>query len=166
MDDDFPQRSGRSIASHLEVTIDPNNPPPTASPAFTTLREKVENIWKEFEAAENALTELDDDVNNEVLDWVSSHQRATGPEVRKERTQITTRLHEPRIAEAERCWRDLEAAFKALREAAVKEPETIEAQATLEIDVKVMSDSLGTVRDIIEVAQIQLDAARSMLITS
>jgi hypothetical protein len=155
--------AGHGIASHFEVTINPDDPPPVASESFTKLRQQATNIWKKFEDAENALVRLDDQVDGEVLTYVSAHQQATGQEVRMERSRITQRLYEPAIIEAENHCEELEAVIPTLEEAARKEPKTVEGRATLQIDAKAMHDCLVTTRQIIEVARIQLSKASSRL---
>jgi hypothetical protein len=155
--------AGHGIASHFEVTINPNDPPPVASEYFTKLRQQATSIWNKFENSENALVRLDDQVDGEVLTYVSAHQQATGQEVRRERSRITQRLYEPAIIEAEDHCEELEAVISSLKEAARREPKTVEGRATLQIDAKVMHDCLVTTRQIIEVAKIQLSKASSRL---
>jgi hypothetical protein len=154
---------GRSIASHLEITIDSNDPPPAATLAFTHLRQQTEDIWQKFEAAEKSLIPLDDMVNEEVLEYVSAHKRATGPELKIERARFTIRLYEPRVTEAEVWCKELKNAIPPLEEAALKELKTVEGRATLQIDVGVMRKNLATTWDILQVAQVQLQRARSIL---
>ncbi|KAF1913963.1 hypothetical protein BDU57DRAFT_541336 [Ampelomyces quisqualis] len=154
---------GRSIASHLEITIDSNDPPPAATLAFTHLRRQTQDIWHQFETAERSLIPLDDQVNEKILEYVSVHKRATGPELRIERARFTIRLYEPRVSEAEKWCNTLETAISALEKAALKEPTTVEGRATLEIDVGVMTKNLITTRDILQVAQSQLQRAISIM---
>jgi hypothetical protein len=151
---------GHGITSHFEFNIDPGNPPPAASPSFTKLREQASNIWKKFEAAENALIRLDDQVDSEVLGYVSLQPHATRQELNIERSRIMQRLSELAIVEAENCCQELEAVIPTLQEAARNEPKTIEGQATLQVDAKVMRDCLVTTREIIEVSKMQLSRAR------
>lgn len=154
---------GRSIASHLEITIDSNDPPPPATLAFTNLRQQVQDIWQKFEAAEKVLIPLDDRVNEQVLEYVSGHRRATGPELKIERARVTTRIYEAPVVEAEACCDELDNAIPALEKAAQKEPKTLEGRATLELDIEVMRKTLATTRDILHVAHVQLQKARSIL---
>jgi hypothetical protein len=163
MDDDTHQQWS---APHFEIEIDPNNPPPTASQSFTGIRQQAENIWNNFEAAVKALVPLDDEVHASVLEYVSSHPRATTLEIRMERSRITMRLHPPRIAELELRCRELENAITELEQAALREPETVEGRATLELDVGVMRRCLATTRAIIEVAHSQLGKAMDMVTNS
>jgi hypothetical protein len=150
-------------APHLEIDIDPNNPPPTASQSFIDIRQQGANIWAKFEASEKALIPLDDEVNAEVLNYVSSHPHAKATDIRVERSRITMRLYLPRIAENELRCQELVKAIIALEQSALKEPETVEARATLEIDIDIMQRCLTTTRVIIEVAGIQLAKAEDML---
>lgn len=154
---------GRSIASHLEIAIDSNDPPPAATLAFTNLRQQVQDIWQNFETAEKELIHLDDRVNEQVLEYVSGHRCATGPELKIERARFTTRLYESPVVEAEACCDELENAISALEEAAQREPKTLEGRATLELDIEVMRKNLATTRDILHVAHVQLQQARSIL---
>jgi hypothetical protein len=156
----------RWSAPHLDIEIDPNNPPPTASQSFTEIRQQAENIWNDFETAEKALVPLDDEVHANVLDYISSHPRAIAPEIIMERSRITMRIHPPRIAETELRCRELENAITELEQAALREPETVEGRATLELDVGVMRRCLETTRAIIEVAHSQLGKARDMVTNS
>lgn len=156
-------RGGRSIASHLEITIDSNNPPPAASQAYIDVRQHVASLWTSFEAAESSLLPLDDDINQGIREWLPTHPKVTGPEIRMERARITLRLYVPRIEEADTCWGNLKEGIKTLEEAAKNEPETIEGRATIEIDIKVMNDNLGTVQQIIQCAKVQLEKAKALL---
>jgi hypothetical protein len=155
--------SGRSIASHLEVELDPNNPPPHASPSFVEIRQQASSIWKAFEAAENDLVQLDDKVLEQILEYISSHQRATAEELEVERSRITIQIHQPRIVEAVSRCQELEEMVTLLEQAALREPETVEARATLKIDVGVMRKVLETTQKTIQVAQIQMNKAIAML---
>jgi hypothetical protein len=80
-----------------------------------------------------------------------------------ERARITVGLHVPRITEAKCGCRDLETAIEALEKAANEGPTTIEAMATLRIDLGLMKSGLATTQKTIQVAQIQLDQARTSL---
>jgi hypothetical protein len=153
----------RSIAYHLDVPIDPNNPPPAASPHFTKILELVKKSWDKFEEAEATLPPLDDLVNAEIFDYVSSHQRATGRDIAKEGARRRDRMYPPRILQANESCRELELAISALEEAAHKELETVEGQAAFRLDLGMMKKSLATTREIIQVAQNQLDEARARL---
>jgi hypothetical protein len=54
----------------------------------------------------------------------------------------------------------LEDTIKALEDAVLKEPVTLEGRVTLEIDVEVMRNCLATTREIVQVAQAQLNDAK------
>jgi hypothetical protein len=158
--------SERSIAAHLDITIDPNNPPPEMSIAFASIRQNVHSTWEKFEAAEEHLARLDEEVHNELLNYISSHQHATPQQVQAKKNSLTIRMYESPIAEAETCYRELERGIKDLEEAARKEAETVEGRATLELDIKVMKNCRKTTREIIDAARMQFDQARKSLKTS
>jgi hypothetical protein len=164
MEESNPQLwSGHSIASHLEVKLDPDNPPPTASPSFIKIRQQACDIWKAFEAAENALVQLDDKVLEHVLEYISSNQRATAEELETENSRITIQICESLIAEAVPRSQGLEEVVNLLEQAALREPETVEGRATLKIDVEVMRKALAITLKTIQVAQIQMDKVISKL---
>jgi 7,8-dihydro-6-hydroxymethylpterin-pyrophosphokinase len=76
------------------------------------------------------------------------------------------RLHPPRRSETELRCQELAKAIIGLEQAAIREPETVEARATLAIDIEVMRRCLTTTQAIIEVAHIQLRKAEDMLTSS
>jgi hypothetical protein len=153
----------RSIAHHLDIEIDPNNPPPAASPLLTKTIELVEKSWNKFEDAEAMLPPLDDLVNAEALDYVSAHRRATKREIEEEKARIIDRLYPPRLQQAYESCREFELAIAALEEVANKEPETLQGRAAFELDLDVMKKCLATTREIIQVAQNQLNGVRARL---
>jgi hypothetical protein len=106
--------------------------------------------------------QIDEDVNEKILNYVSSHQCATAQELNVERSRVTIRIHGPQIAKTESCFQEMADMVKVLEQAALREPETIEGRAMLDIDVGVMRGCLATTREIIQVAQTQLERARAM----
>jgi hypothetical protein len=73
------------------------------------------------------------------------------------------RLYPPRIAESKLPCQELVKTIIALEQSALKESETVEAQATLEIDIDIMRKCLATTWVIIEAAGIQLAKVEDML---
>jgi len=160
-----PDRRDRLFnATHLNIAIDSDRPPPAASTFLLAIRQQTKTAWEAFEAAENRLITLDDDVHAEVLEFISSHRSATTAQLQVARARLTMRIYEPRITEAESCCYELDKSVGALEEAAVKEPRTVEAQATMKVDMEVIKSSLATTREIIHAAQAQLNGARSVLV--
>jgi predicted transport protein len=155
--------SKRSIAAHLNIAIDPNYPPPKISTTFSSIRQKVRSTWENFEAVEERLVRLDEEVHNELLKYISAHQRATPQQVQVKKNRLTICMYEPPITEAETCSRELERGIGDLEEAAKKEAETVESRATLEIDIGVMRNCLKTTRDIVDAARVQFEQARKSL---
>ncbi|KAF2823274.1 hypothetical protein CC86DRAFT_409196 [Ophiobolus disseminans] len=147
-------------ATHLNIPIDLNNPPPSASMSFLKIQQQVKTTWDAFEVVENSLVRLDDNVHAEVLNYISSHRSATKAQLQVQRARLTVQLHEPRIVQAEGACRELERTARLLEEAARKELTTVEARAALEIDVPVIRNCLATTREIIGVAEAQLNGAR------
>jgi hypothetical protein len=128
--------------------------------------QQTADLWKKFEAAEKALISIDDELNAEVLDYVSSHPRIKATDIQMERSRITMRLHPPRTSETELRCQELAKAIIGLEQAAIREPEAVEARATLAIDIGVMRRCLTTTQAIIEVAHVRLCNAEDMLISS
>jgi hypothetical protein len=153
----------RGIAYYLDVPIDPNNPPPAASPYFTKILELVKKSWDKFEEAEATLQPLDDLVNTEILNYVFSHPHVTGREIAKEWARRIDRMYPLRILQANESYPELELAISALEKSAHKEPETVKGQAAFRLDLGVMKNSLAPTREIIQVAQNQLNGVRAGL---
>jgi hypothetical protein len=59
-------------APHLNISFNPNNPPPVPSPSFLSLRQQIDTLWSRTEAAELSLVDLNNAVHARVLDWISS----------------------------------------------------------------------------------------------
>jgi len=148
--------SARSIADHLNV--EPNPDTPEASEAFTTVYGNAEKIYEAFEAASAQLPGLDDDLDLAVYEsGVSVKARSL------EAARQTVRIFPPRIEKAEESCRDLDTVLGPLETAALKEPDTMKGRAVLQIDLGVMRKNLATTREIIEVAQNQLDGANRII---
>ncbi|KAF2132301.1 hypothetical protein P153DRAFT_364724 [Dothidotthia symphoricarpi CBS 119687] len=150
-------------AAHLDVIIDSRNPHPPISPEFVLLRDQAATTWHAFEAAESHLPTIIDALDAEMLDYVSSHRRATAQQLQVHRDRIAIPRYEATIAEVERCCKVLEGEIVVLEEAARRESETVEGMATLQIDVPVMTSCLETTKKIVEVARAQLQGARGRL---
>ncbi|KAF1841576.1 uncharacterized protein K460DRAFT_409036 [Cucurbitaria berberidis CBS 394.84] len=148
-------------AAHLDVMVDLNNPRPPVSETFYSLRQQVNTTWHELEAAEGHLVALDDTIDAEMLSYVSANQKATMQQVWAERYRITIQKYAPAIDEAEKCCSELTGGIQALEKAAHGESQTLEGQATLEIDIDVMRNCLDTTKNIIEAGRAQLEQARS-----
>jgi hypothetical protein len=157
------QRTGRSITSHLDISINSLHPLPAASQAFTQIREQTTTAWDDFETAENLVVQLDDEVDTDILEYVALHPRVDAPDLKIKKAHFTIHRYEPRIEGAETRCQQLEDNIKALEDAALKEPETLEGRVTLEIDVEVMRKCLATAREIVQVAQVQLTKAKVIL---
>jgi hypothetical protein len=155
-------------ANHLNIATNPANPPPPASTILLAARQQTKAAWEAFEAAENALVMTDEEVHAEVLNYISSLRPrcATNPETEAEKARLTSRIHVPRIETTEACCQELEINAQALENATFKKPVTMEAQATMEIDLVVIRSCLATTREIVRTAQIQLDQARRTLNSS
>jgi hypothetical protein len=160
-----PERKDRLFnAPHLNITIDSNNPPPVASDALLAARRQTKLAWEAFETAENAIVRTEEDVHAEVLNYISSEpRRPTQLQINVENARFTVRICERRIAETEASCQVLERNIQALEAAARKEPRTIEARATLEVDVEVIEKTIATTREMILTAQAQLASARLVL---
>jgi hypothetical protein len=159
MADDTP-KPGRSITSHLDITIDSLNPLPAVSQGFTRIREQATIAWTNFETAEVLVVQLDDKVDTDILNYVTLNPRVNASDLRLKKAHFTIFRYEPRIQEAQTRCHQLEDTIKALEDAALKEPETLEGRVTLEIDVEVMRSCLATTREIVQVAQAQLNEAK------
>jgi hypothetical protein len=157
------QKTGRSVTSHLDITFDSKHPPPAASQAFTQLREHATTAWDNFETSENLIVQLDDAVDTDILNYVSLHPRVSASDLRTQKAHFIICLYEPRIKDVETYCQQLETTVKGLADAALKEPETLEGRVTAEVDAEVMRKCLATARDIVQVAQAQLDKARLIL---
>lgn len=152
-------------ATHLNITNDPTNQPPPASLNLLAARQHTKAAWEAFEVAENALVRTDEEVHNEVMNYSSTVLRriATLPEYEEQKVRFTPRIHEPRVAEVEACCRVLETSAQAPEVAANMEPETVEARATMKVDLVVIRSCLETTREILRTVQIQLERARRAL---
>lgn len=144
--------SGRSIADHLNVELNPDTP--KESKAFTTILENAEQIYEAFEAASAQLPGLDDDLD------LAGYQSGVPLKSRRiELARQTVRIYPPYIEKAEESCRDLETILGPLEAAALKEPDTMKGRAVLQIDLGSMRKSLVITREMIAVAQSQLDGA-------
>jgi hypothetical protein len=150
-------------APHLDVSYNPDNPPPAASSAFIAVRNEVKSIWEQFNAAVRSLVALDDKINEGVLSYISENRRATRQKLWHERCRLTLEYQEIAISKTQEWCRELQRAIEALQAAADKEAQTLEAQATFRIDVGVMKDNLKTSLDIIEEAKAELQKAKGGL---
>jgi hypothetical protein len=151
-------------ATHFNIAINPAKPPPPASTTLLAARQQTNAAWEAFEAAENALVQTDEEVRAEVLNYISSlPRRATNPAIEAEKAHLTSRIHVPRIETTETCCHELEINAQALEDAAFQEPETVEAQATMKIDLVMIRSCLAKTREIVRIAQIRLDQARRTL---
>lgn len=152
-------------AAHLNITIDPSNPPPPASDTLIAARQQAKTAWEAFEAAENALSRTDDEVQEAIDEYASSiyPQRPAGAGWQAAKARATSRIHPPLIQQIEVCCQELDTAVQALKDAALKEPETVEARATMEVDLEVIQKGLETTREMIRTAHFQLDKVRQVL---
>jgi hypothetical protein len=148
--------SDRSIAAHLDIELPPNTP--EASQGFTTIHDNAEKIYGAFEAASAQLPGLDDD-----LDLAVYQSRVPVNARRIEAARQTIRIYPPCIEKAEESCRDLETILGPLEAAARKEPKTIKGRAVLELDLRSMKKSLATTREMIEVAQNELENANRVI---
>jgi hypothetical protein len=92
-------KPGRSITSHLDITIDSLNPLPAASQVFTRIREQATIAWNDFETAEVLVVQLDDEVDTDILNYVTLNPRVNASDLKLKKAHFTIRRYEPRIQE-------------------------------------------------------------------
>lgn len=148
-------------AGHLDITHDLKHPLPPSSESFRALRAKVKILWQVFEKAGEALVSVDDSILKEVLAYRAAHPRSTNAQLLQERFHRVAATYEPLITKAELYCSELSDGIAALEEAATKEAETVEARATMEIDLPIFKTALATTLDIIAVAKVQLAQANA-----
>jgi hypothetical protein len=95
------QKTERSITSHLDISINSLHSLPAASQAFTKIRKQAATAWDDFETAENLVVQLDDEVDTDILDYVTLHLRVNALDLKLKKAHFTIRRYEPRIQEAE-----------------------------------------------------------------
>jgi hypothetical protein len=159
------RQTGNRIVTHLDITINLDNPPPAASQSFAKTHHQVTTTWEKFESAANMsfnLTSMSSTMSSITFYHVSTPLYGRF-KAKKLASRYIFTSHEPRIEQAESCCQYLDIAIKKLQEAALKESEVMEDRAALEIDVGVMRKCLATTREILEVAQAQLGQSRSSL---
>lgn len=158
-----PNRTILFKATHFNIYNDPTNPAPMMTEEFAQTRTRAEASWKRFEAAEGRLAGLDDAVQVRLVQHFATRRRSSTNDVLLESARIVKSLYEPCIAETEQCCRDLSDGIELLEKAALQEPDTIEGQAVLKIDMGVMRKCLATTLESLDVAKAQLAKARVTL---